>query len=494
MTASVVSRAAGLGALSAAGQLIIIGSLPTYSRLFDPGTYGEYLIFVGAAAVVSVFAGVRYDSAIVLPRNDRIAGMLTAVVMAIALLVAALIAGATLLSGSIAWAPARWLAGEQEIGYGLAAATVIGAAQRCLSSWCIRGGHFLSMGFGLFVFCLITVVAQLTLVHMTGQLAALVWGYVCALALQTVCLAAATRRDHGGGLIPRVTGRGMKIAAYKYRRFPTYMAGYALASSVRDRLIQIMLGIGAGAAVVGRFGLAYRVSFAPNSLIYSAVSPIFFSIASRGTRSSVGRFAASLVEATVVALAVPYAAFALEAPALTDGLLADKWHGTGPFFQALAAPALLLAATCWLDRAFDCFRRQRVAFCLEAAFTLVSVGLVTFLSRAVDAIYIAWIYGTVAVVYYWTYFLVTFVACEFPLADFRRACLTGALAIIAAVGLGGLVHQIPSVSARFAAYVLLMALVIVAWMRLRGGADTIRLLMRSRVGMQEAEGLANAQL
>src|SRR5579862_4364827 len=137
MTASVVSRAAGLGALSAAGQLIIIGSLPTYSRLFDPGTYGEYLIFVGAVAVVSVFAGVRYDSAIVLPRNNRIAGMLTALVMLIAVAVALLIASATLLSGAIAWAPARWLANEQQVGYGLAAATVINAAQRCYSSWCI---------------------------------------------------------------------------------------------------------------------------------------------------------------------------------------------------------------------------------------------------------------------------------------------------------------------------------------------------------------------
>ena len=493
MTAKVVSRAAGLGALSAAGQLIIIGSLPAYSRLFDPGPYGEYLIFVGAVGVVSVFAGVRYDSAIVLPRNDRIAGMLTAVVMLIAVAVSVLIAGATLLSGAVDWAPARWLASETEVGYGLAVATLLSAAQRCSSSWCIRGGHFLSLGFGLFVFCLVTVVSQLTLVYVTGQLAALIWGYVCALVFQTGCLAAATWRDHHPSWIPHVSGRGMKLAAYKYRKFPTYMVGYALASSVRDRLIQVMLGIGAGAAVVGRFGLAYRVSFAPNSLIYSAISPIFFSIASRSSRIAVGRFAASLVEAFVVVLAVPYVAFALEAPALTDALLAEKWHGTGPFFRALAGPALFLAATCWLDRAFDSFRRQKVAFRLEASFTLLSVGLVALLSRFIDAVYIAWTYAAVAIVYYWVYFLVTFVACEFPLRDFRRACLSGILAIVVALGLGSLVHQIPVVIVRPVAYVLLMALVILAWMKFRGGTDTIRILMRSRVGAPGVDGLATVQ-
>ncbi len=350
------------------------------------------------------------------------------------------------------------------------------------------------MGFGLFVLCLVTVVAQLTLAHMTGQLAALIWGYVCALGFQTACLAAATWRDHHPSWIPHVSGRGMKIAAYKYRRFPTYMVGYALASSVRDRLIQIMLGIGAGAAVVGRFGLAYRVSYAPNSLIYSAVSPIFFSIASRGSRAAVGRFAASLVEASIIALAVPYVAFALEAPAMTDGLLADKWHGTGPFFQALAGPALLLAATCWLDRAFDCFRRQNVAFRLEASFTLVSVGLVALLSRSIDALYVAWAYAAVAIVYYWIYFLVTFVACEFPLRDFRRACLSGSLAVIAAVAFGSVVHQVPGIAMRLMAYALLMALVILSWARFGGGAGTIRLLLHTRVGTQGVDGLASAQL
>ncbi len=72
MASSVVSRVTGLGALTAAGQLITIGSLPTYSRLFDPGTYGEYVIFIGAATVVGVLAGLRYDSAIVLPRKDAV--------------------------------------------------------------------------------------------------------------------------------------------------------------------------------------------------------------------------------------------------------------------------------------------------------------------------------------------------------------------------------------------------------------------------------------
>src|SRR5579871_1497246 len=337
MKRGVLSKVAGLGALTAAGQLLVVGTLPLYSRTFDPAAYGEYIVFVGAYAIVSVFAGLRYDSAIVLPRSQGMAQALSLLVVALGLLVAALIALATpgLVIASSA-SPATKGA-ELNLGYGLAVATVLGALQRCLTSWCIRRSRFLSMGWAQFLFSLITVIAQLSLVRLIPQLPALVWGYVGALLGQLLWLAAAVP---GAFTRSRPSWRALRVVARKYRRFPRYMVGYALASSVRDRLIQLAFGLGAGAAVLGRFGLAYRVMFAPNSLIYSAVSPVFYSLASRGRPEAVGRFAADLVEASFVALVTPYVALAIEAPALTEVTLSAKWHGTGPFFQRLRLPLL----------------------------------------------------------------------------------------------------------------------------------------------------------
>ena len=61
--------------------------------------------------------------------------------------------------------------------------------------------------------------------------------------------------------------------------------------------------------------------------------------------------------------------------------------------QLLFAAALMLAATCWLDRAFDSFRRQSVAFALEATFTIASVGTVGALSRLLDPVAVTWVFG-----------------------------------------------------------------------------------------------------
>jgi hypothetical protein len=113
------------------------------------------------------------------------------------------------------------------------------------------------------------------------------------------------------------------------------MVGYALASP-RATGLQIVSRNRRGIAAVGRFGLAYRVAFAPNSLVYSAVSPVFYGIASRGTRVTVGRFAAALVEALFVVLVVPYVAFAVEASALTDAVLAES--GAAPVHTLRRSP------------------------------------------------------------------------------------------------------------------------------------------------------------
>ncbi len=484
MAARVVSRAIALGSLTAAGQLLVIGTLPLYSQRFEPATYGEYVIFVGITAVVSVFAGLRYDSAIVLPHRAVVARALSGLVMLIALLVAA---GIVLL----AFAAPALLAGEasqigRSFGLALAAATLIGALQRCLTSWCVRDARFVSIGIGQFTFALMTVVTQLLLVRVMPQLPALVWGYVGALVAQSLCLALPGHL--GGDWLRGASPRAMRIAAARYRRFPTYMVGYALASSARDRLIQIVLGLGAGSAAVGRFGLAYRVAFAPNSLIYSAISPIFYSIASRGTRAAVGRIAAGLVETMFVALVVPYTAFAIEAPRLTDELLSEKWRGTGPYLRALAAPALMLAATCWLDRAFDSFRRQHAGFALEASFTVISVATVGVLAQFLDPVSVSWAFAALGLVYYWVYFLTTFLACGFPLADFRRACLSGLGALLAAVGAGVAIHQAGAPGVRACGYGILMIVVLAGWLGLRGGAAILKSLAQLHVGDPSAAG------
>ena len=65
---------------------------------------------------------------------------------------------------------------------------------------CRPGGRFVLLGWGQFIFCLMTVIAQLLFVRVMGDLAALVWGFACALCLQTACLSIRQLTDMTPGL------------------------------------------------------------------------------------------------------------------------------------------------------------------------------------------------------------------------------------------------------------------------------------------------------
>jgi hypothetical protein len=111
----------------------------------------------------------------------------------------------------------------------------------------------------------------------------------------------------------------------------------------------------------------------------------------------------------------------------------------------------------------------------------VAVASVAVLSKLISAVLVAWAFGALALLYYWVYFLVTFAACGFDLAQFRRACTSALVTLASALLLGLLAHQIPSLAWRVPAYAAVMVLVILLWAKARGGRDVLRLLIESRV-------------
>ena len=208
------------------------------------------------------------------------------------------------------------------------------------------------------------------------------------------------REGSRGGRAAGVSSHADRRA--QYRRFPVYMVGYALASSARDRLVQMVLGIGAGAAAVGRFGLAYRVTFAPNSLVYSAVSPYSMALQAEAAKLRSGGLPQAWLKVTFVVLVVPYVAFAIEAPPWPmrcyqkDGAARDRICGAGG--PGAAAGGYLLARSC-----LRCVPTAKCRLCTRSRFTLWLLPR-SVLSRLMNRGLVAWAFGALAIVYYWVYF------------------------------------------------------------------------------------------
>jgi len=466
-----------LGACAVGSQVILFGTLPWLARLYAPDAFGVYTIFLGVTAIAGVFAGLRYDSAAVLPRLDGGALALANVVLLLGATVALVILAVTFLlqaTGLEGYGGMPILL----LGAAAAAAVLLGAVQRATIAWCTRAGRFGWLGANQLALNAAMVLLQIMLAApLVGSGLGLIAGNVLGLLLSATVLALLVRRDSGGRLFSRWSVRHMAGQARRYRNFPTYMVLYALAGTVRERVLHFLLGYFAGAGFLGRFAMASRLVGAPNSLAYSAVSPVFYSYASRAPVAQAARLAAALVEVSAIVMLPPFLFAMAEAELLTTAVLGPQWAGTGEFIRLLALPMLVLAATSWLDRLFDVHQRQRVALALEGGFTIVSLAVVAALLVAGQPRNAVAVFAAGSVVYYLLYAWLAFVANGLPGRALLRPVMLMLMLGVAAAVVCVVAASWPSAGERAAAYGSFWLLAALLYMLRFGGRDALRSLL-----------------
>src|SRR4051812_24674759 len=86
----------GVGAIAAGtagGQLLVLASAPILSRQYQPAAFGALAVFLATALILTSIGSLRYEIAIPLPREDRVAADLV-VICAVLLVGGALVVAA----------------------------------------------------------------------------------------------------------------------------------------------------------------------------------------------------------------------------------------------------------------------------------------------------------------------------------------------------------------------------------------------------------------
>ena len=102
----------------------------------------------------------------------------------------------------------------------------------------------------------------------------------------------------------------------------------------------------------------------------------------------------------IIALVFPFATVAAQAEFLTRSLLGPRWEGTALYVQWLCAPMLALAVTCWMDRLFDVFAKQKVSLVFEVVFAIVLLATVLLLFLVGSAGAVIPVFASASTVYY----------------------------------------------------------------------------------------------
>ncbi|TBL70846.1 lipopolysaccharide biosynthesis protein [Paenibacillus thalictri] len=323
-------------------QGIQILASPLLTRLYNPTEFGYLSVYISILGMVSVVASLRYDTAITLPKDDKLAANL----LVLSLIIAAMM---SFLMG------AGWYAvGDKLVGYlhaeglkgylWLMPLSLFGLGlYQTLSFWALRRKDYKAL-------------ARTRISQSVGQLAIqtgvgfLQYGQI-GLLLGDVF----SRMGGGGGLavqlwkkdlqlLKTVTWKKLAQTAYEYRGFPLIASSSAFINSAGLQIVPLMMVLMYGPEVSGWLLLSQRVIGAPMDLVGQSVGQVYIGEGSpyilEKPRSLMELFY-SMAKKLFAWGVIPTAVLAVSAPWLFHFVFGGDWREAGTYVQVLAVTYLL---------------------------------------------------------------------------------------------------------------------------------------------------------
>ena len=355
---------------------ITYGAQIILTRIFDASSFGIADSFVSLVAILTSFASLRYEDAIMLPETDREASAVMGAAVALLLTTCVLLLGAVLLFGT-------WIGdtlGSQLLTPYLILvplALLVHRANELQELWLSRARSFGRVGSVQVVRSSVTAGVRLTAgaAGLAADAAGLIWGFIAGLAGSAAFLRAGspTRRTSD-----RPTFADIGQALVRYRRFPLFTMPANLLGALNTRLPFLLFLYFYSAEVVGYFGRAFVAVAIPLSLIGTAISRVFFVAASESIRTGGVTALTTKVHDRLVALAVlPVAAILVAGPELFEAVFGPAWPEAGRYASYLVVWFAIAGISSPLTRLFDVKERQPVDLLISlATFVLLAAALI----------------------------------------------------------------------------------------------------------------------
>lgn len=311
-----------IGAGTAAGQLILVLTMPVITRLYDSSAFGALAVFTSCLMIINAVSTLRYELAIPLPRSEFKALTVVITCFGILVLVALLIFfNKNNLSNFVANLDLH-LPRERFIHL-LIFGVVAAGFYKVLMYWAIRESDFRLIAASKIWQAIATVVAQLASGALGGL--GLIIALVCGHAAAGATLFWGLRANWAAIERKSLT---FKTVVYRYRRFPMFSTFDSLINVLSLELAVVLLALNFSLYEVGLYSLAFRVLTIPITLVGKAVSQVFMShLASGKLRKSEGF--ELLAAALLIVGAPPMLLIALSGSDAFEWVFGADWRDAG---------------------------------------------------------------------------------------------------------------------------------------------------------------------
>lgn len=370
-------------------QAIPIAISPILTRLYSPGEFGRFALYMAVAMIVSVLVTGRYELAILLPRQDKdalhiaalamalsiaISGVLFFVVLFFAQPIAALLGDATL---------APWL-------YWVPVSTLLLGLYQSLNYWSNRKSQYKRLAISRTVQSGSAALAQLASGYAGSGAVGLMGGQISGQVLATSVLAGQIWREDYGLLRTLRPMRGLALAK-KYIDFPKYLIVAHGFNTASGQMPILLLSALFNTTAAGFYTLTQRVMAAPMSLIANALGDVFRQEASQAYihHGQCKAIYQKTFKRLLLISVLPFVVFFFLAPTLFAWIFGEQWRVAGEYAQILTPMAFFQFITSPLSAMFMIAEKQKLDLVWQIfLFSIVMASFIlgSFLSNASDAL------------------------------------------------------------------------------------------------------------
>jgi O-antigen/teichoic acid export membrane protein len=358
--------------LAQAARLLLT---PVVARLFLPEHFGVAALFFSVAVIISSFACLKYDQAIILPEDDSKALRIGLLGVIILLPICFLVLGLAMIL--LHCTDLSWAANAETWFYALPLAILMLGAGSLLSGWNLRKKRFQGIAQSKIANSLGTSGSRIGFGILFGSsVGGLIAGIFCGLICRIGILFVHFRKSRLKAF-PRTTWIKLVELAKEYKDFPLYSAPGDLIRNFSLYLPVIMLALLYSNSVVGFYALSNRLVRMPLDLITHSVRNAYLQKSSElRNRGAILRTSLTKLTISMAGLgSLPFLAVLLFGKTIVVLVLGAEWSTTGKYLQILAPAYYVTFVVAPSSALFVVFRRQGLWFRIQVGLTICTLSV-----------------------------------------------------------------------------------------------------------------------
>ncbi|MCC8143165.1 MAG: oligosaccharide flippase family protein [Tannerellaceae bacterium] len=260
---------------NAISQLIGLAVYPLVTRLYSPGEFGLYNIFITLCGILFILSTGRYEYAIVLPKSHKDAAALAVVCFRVACWFTLLLFFISIVFYSQILAILH-LEELDRLIYLIPILVFINALGLIGMYWCNRFKNFGAVGRYWMSQNSVNSTMKIIFGFLKYTLFGLVWSFFAGVVAGTVSFLFAGKYRKNFRLWRNIRKEHVKQMACHYSNYPKYNLPHAFINTLSAGLPVFLFGHFFGNELVGFYGLAILISFRPINLLTTSFYQVLY--------------------------------------------------------------------------------------------------------------------------------------------------------------------------------------------------------------------------